>query len=243
MVARDGQPLSVSTTPEAVEELIHRALGPDWASAGCVREWVDGGDPGAVAARHGLLLSGLEQLVRTVRLVGARTPLPPPVQTELSTVGLEMEQHRRVRRLFGVRAPRGYLPMRLSRSTDVALRVLAALGPLPIEVLVEAVNRSRQPTAALPAMTASELENGLRFRDAIYDPDASTWAAPKVVAAGERDVALVAAVRAAGPLTRVQLHQVLLQVGYAARTPQSPIVDRNPLIRRTAPNRYELCGG
>jgi hypothetical protein len=32
----------------------------------------------------------------------------------------------------------------------------------------------------------------------------------------------------------------LIDVGYTSHSPQTTIVDRHPLIRRTAPNRYEL---
>lgn len=237
---RDGEPLTAATTTEAVAELLQRALTAQGRDPGPVTEWAAGDDVAEIAARHGLSPPDLEHLVRAVRAAGARTPLPQAMLAELSAAGGEAERHRRVRRLFGLRAPRGYLPMRLSRSTDAAIRVLAALGPLPINVLAEAVNRSRQPTAALPAMTATELENGLRFRAATYDTDKQVWAAPADTAATDRDLRLVKALRDAGPRTRVQLHQVLLQVGYTAHTPQSPIVDRNPLIRRTAPNRYEL---
>lgn len=237
---RDGEPLTAQTITEAVVELLHRALTAQGRDPRPVAEWAAGADVEEIAARHGLSPSDLEHLVRAVRAAGAHTPLPPAMLAELSAAGGETERQRRVRRLFGLRAPRGYLPMRLSRSTDAAIRVLVALGPLPINVLVEAVNRSRQPTAALPAMTAAELENGLRFRAATYENDKQVWAAPADTAATERDLRLVEALRDAGPCTRVQLHQVLLQVGYTAQTPQSPIVDRNPLIRRTAPNRYEL---
>jgi hypothetical protein len=239
-VVRDGRPLTAQATTDAVTELVHRALASQAQDPRPVLDWAAGGDVAEIVARHGLSPATLEQQVRAVRAIGAQTPLPSSLHAELSLLNAETEQHRRVRRLFGLRAPRGHLPMRVSRSTDVAIRVLVALGPLPIDVLVGAVNRARQPTAALPAMTDAELENGLRFRAAAYDVDTGVWAAPTGTPAAERDVRLVDTMRASAPLTRVQLHQVLLRVGYTAQTPQSPIVDRNPLIRRTAPNRYEL---
>ena len=238
-VAREGVGLSARTVAEAVDELVGR-VNSQGEGAAPVLEWARGGAPDEITARHRLLPGELERRVQQLQVEGARTSLHPTVLAILSAIDATDLRHRRARQLFGLRAPRGYLPMRMSRSTDVALRVLAVLGPLPVDVLCRAVNRSRQPTATLPAMTAEELESGLRARGATLDPDASTWAVPDDVASVDRDEQLVAALRAAGPLTRVQLHQVLLDVGYTAKTPQSPIVDRNPLIQRTAPNRYEL---
>jgi hypothetical protein len=205
-----------------------------------VLEWTRGGDSGVITTRYRLPSTALERRLRIVQVEGARTPLRQSVVDELSAPDAHSEMHRRARRLFALPTPAANLPMRLSRSTDVALRVLSALGPLLIEVLCEAVNRSKQPTAGLPPTTVGDLQIGLRSRSATHNPVAGTWSAPAGASPAERDVRLVAALRARGPVTRVQLHQVLLEVGYTARTPQSPIVDRNPLIRRTGPNCYEL---
>lgn len=239
-MARNGVPLPALTAAQAVSQLVHRVVGPAGRDLAPALDWARGDDPGEVTARYGLPPTALERRLRLLRVAGEQILLRQEVLDELSGPDARDEVHRRARRLFALPAPRGHLPMRLARSTDAALRVLVALGPLPTETLCQAVNRARQPTAALPAMTADQLREGLRLRGATYDRPRDTWRAPSDVAAADRDTRLVDALRSSGPLTRVQLHQVLLAVGYTARTPQSPIVDRNPLIRKTGPNRYEL---
>lgn len=237
---RDGVPLPALTAAQAVSQLVHRVVGPGGRDLAPALDWARGDDAGEVTLRYGLPPTALGRRLRLLRVVGERTPLRQEVLDELSAPYARGEVYRRARRLFALPTPRGHLPMRLARSTDAALRVLAALGPLSTETLCQAVNRARQPTAALPAMKAGQLREGLRLRGATHNADSDTWAAPVGVVAADRDARLVDALRASGPLTRVQLHQVLLEVGYTARTPQSPIVDRNPLIRKTGPNRYEL---
>ena len=237
---RDGVPLPAVTAAQAVSQLAHRVIGPGGRDLAPVLDWAAGGDPAEITTRYRLPPTALQRRLRILRLAGSVTPLRPSVLAELSAPDARSEQHRRARRLFAIRTPRGYLQMQVARSTDVALRVLATLGPQPIEILVDAANRSRQPTAKLPPVIAADLELGLRHRGATHDPDTGRWTAPAGTTPAERDVQLVDALRTAGPLTRVQLRQVLIAVGYTSHSPQTTIVDRHPLIRRVALNSYEL---
>jgi hypothetical protein len=196
-------PLPAVTAAQAVSQLAHRVIGPTGRDLAPVLEWAAGGDPEEITTRYGLPPTALQRRLRILRVVGAATPLRQSVLGELSAPDATTEQHHRARRIFKVRASRGQLQMRIAHSTNVALRVLATLGPQPVDILCQAANRSRQPTANLPPVTVDELELGLTHRGATHDPDTGRWTAPTGTTPAERDVRLVDALRVAGPLTRV----------------------------------------
>jgi len=118
-------------------------------------------------------------------------------------------------------------------------RVLAAAGPLPVDVLVAAVARSRRfrrdppdPDALTAALTT------LRLADP--DPD-GTWRATAAARAPARYRAIAAA--AAGrDLTRHDMIGILTAAGYSTTSAGGRMSSSHPLFTRTGPDRYRLVG-
>ena len=118
-------------------------------------------------------------------------------------------------------------------------RVLAAAGPLPLDVLVAAVARSRRFRRDPPdpdALTAALAALGL----ASADPD-GTWHA----AAGARAPAryrAIAAAAAGRDLTRQDMIDILTGAGYSATSAGGRMSSSHPLFTRSGPDRYRLVG-
>jgi len=121
----------------------------------------------------------------------------------------------------------------------IAVRVLAAAGPLPLDALLAAVRRSRR-FATLPVVTAAQLV--IALTEAGATEDQRTWQPPGGATAPPRDRALVS-IAAGRVLARQEMIDALVTAGYAATSARARKISSHPLIRRVGPDRYRVIGG
>ena len=131
------------------------------------------------------------------------------------------------------------MPPAQLRAARAAARVLAAVGPLPLDTLLAAVTRSRRFRTPTP-LTAPGLAAGLTTAGATTGPDGH-WHAPPGTAVPDRYRAIAAA--AAGrDLTRQDMIAVLTAAGYSRTSAEGRMSSSHPLFTRTGPGRYALIG-
>ena len=106
---RDGLPLPGRTVPDVVSQLCYRVLGPYKNRARSVLHWAGlaGDPPGRLretAVKFGTTDRAIGQRVRRVETTGARLPLDPALEIEVSRASLPGENdlaRRRWARLLG----------------------------------------------------------------------------------------------------------------------------------------------
>jgi hypothetical protein len=118
----------------------------------------------------------------------------------------------------------------------IAIRVLATVGPLPLPSLNAAVHRARRFRPRHP-LTQDQLAGALLSAGATIAD--GLWRAPAGTVAPDRYRALAAAL-AGRELTRSELIEVLIGVGYRPSSASGRINQTQPLIRRVGPDRYRL---
>ncbi|WP_188943351.1 hypothetical protein [Nakamurella endophytica] len=193
-------------------------------------------------------MTTLRHRIRLTQVVGRRVPLSSALISELtrpSVVGEDALARVRVAHTFGLdihvepqpvglrgrRSPAGAWAVR------TVCNVLAAAGPQPLDVLVEAVARSR--TLIRPAPSPAELYELLAGSGTVRLGRGRLWTlvvlrppipphARLLAAMGDRVYSWSAMVR------------VLTELGYASVSARGRILDRHPLIRRLERNRYQL---
>jgi hypothetical protein len=114
--------------------------------------------------------------------------------------------------------------------------VLAAVGPLNLDDLCAAVNRS--PRRSRQALTTDDLAAALMASTATMDAQ-GLWHPPAQATPLPRYQAVTAAM-SGRDVTHGQLRDILLAAGYAPSTVESQHL--HPLIQRVGPNRYRLVG-
>ena len=126
------------------------------------------------------------------------------------------------------------------RAARAAARVLAAVGPLPLDTLLAAVTRSRRFRTRSP-LTATGLGAGLTAVGATTDPADGLWRAPPGTTVPGRYRAVVDT--AGGrDLTRQEMIAVLTAAGYSRTSADGRLSSSHPLFTRTGPGRYTLIG-
>lgn len=119
------------------------------------------------------------------------------------------------------------------------LRLLAAVGPLTLPGIADAVARSRRFRDRNPPSDA-DLAGALRAVGCTVD-DQDRWRPLAGAAPTDRDQAIVT--RAAGRnLTRAEIIDILITVGYREVSATGRMSSSHPLFRRTGPDRYRLVG-
>ena len=106
---RDGLPLPGRTVPDVVSQLCYRVLGPYKNRARSVLHWAGlaGEPPGTLretAAKFGTTDRAIGQRVQRVAAAGARLPLDPDLENEVTRPSKPGENHlarRRWARLLG----------------------------------------------------------------------------------------------------------------------------------------------
>ena len=255
---RDGVPLPATTADAVLSQLAHRVFGP--VRRDRVRSMLDyhglAGHPAApiprVAARHCVHPATIGNWVGVLRAAGSRLPLSEDLLAKISRRSTDGEDHRgrtRIATTLGLPPPGPPVrpsepPPRQPRapgSADdradalIALRVLAAAGPLTLDTLVGAVGRvrrSRSPSAARLATT-------LNAHGAVVD-DRRRWQAPANQWTSPQYRGLAASV-AGRTLTHTEMLTALIQAGYT-RSYAERAISVHPLIRRVGPNAYRLVG-
>jgi hypothetical protein len=122
-VERDGVPLPGRTVPQVVSQLCWRVEGPYKQRARSVIAWagVDGAATVTrreVAERYGVTATAVGQRIQRVAAAGARLPLDPELEAEVSRPSRPDEDHRartRWAQLLGRELP---VP---ARTTELAL--------------------------------------------------------------------------------------------------------------------------
>ncbi|WP_138180193.1 hypothetical protein [Nakamurella multipartita] len=260
---RDGVPLPGTTPPVVLSQLAYRVFGP--LRTDRVRAMLDclglaglPADPVAVvAARHGVSTVTLNIWSKMLAAAGSRHPLPIELVTELARRTRTGEDHLgRVRAVgtFGLAAPRppraqptfppataAPMSSRSDRAAAwVAGRILAAVGPLRMSTLHQAVTRARRARSR-PLIASQQLASALRAIGATRD-DRGLWRAPEGLAPPARYRALVA-VAAGRDLTRQEMIDALRVAGYTEMSANMRKISSHPLIHRDGPNRFVLIGG
>lgn len=250
---RTGLPVPGLTATEVVSQVAWRALGPLGGRAWAVLDWAGTrGSPAArtadVAARYGVSHNTMNAWVRQVRAVGATVPLPIHVLHELqrpSVLGDDQESRRRLALLMTVPPP-APAPRPRSRPTAAqrewartARRMLASVGPLPIEALVAGVRRVKRGRSRSPLPDAAAIEQALTDT-AWARPVGDRWQLTAEAVAPRRYVALLAA--AAGTQrdvhTTAQMHELLTLAGYRSVT--GPALGKHALIERIDRNQWKV---
>jgi hypothetical protein len=244
---------------DVVVQLAHRVFGP--LQPNRVRQVLDyhglarhpAGTRAQVAARHRVTTATVSNQVRTIRAAGARLPLSTDLIIGTARRSRPDEDHLgRVRIADTLGLPRPAPPEpptpripRVPRSglsagpqvTWAAARILAAVGPLDLDTLLTAVERSRRFRDRTP-FTAPDLAAALTAMGAVMGPD-GYWAAPAGVPAPDRYRAIVDA--AAGrDLTRADMIDVLISAGYSRSSATGRMSSSHPLFHQVGPDRYRV---
>jgi len=256
---RDGVPLPGRSPTEVLSQLAYRVFGPLHPDR--VRVVLDyhglDGQPAArlaeVAARQHVTSRTVSNHVAAVRAAGARLPLTDEVITAVTRGSIPGDDHRarvRIAGTLGLPAPAArqkpvtssvsrVSPAQL-RAARAAARVLAAVGPLPLDTLLAAVTRSRRFRTRSP-LTAPGLGAGLTAVGATTDPADGLWRAPPGTTVPGRYRAVVDT--AGGrDLTRQEMIAVLTAAGYSRTSADGRLSSSHPLFTRTGPGRYTLIG-
>ncbi|HEY5116288.1 MAG TPA: hypothetical protein VIJ00_12255 [Nakamurella sp.] len=254
----DQQSPQPGSTPAAVVSLlVHRVLGP--LRRDRVRMVLDyhglagrpAGTLAAVAARNHVTAPTVSKHVHRVRVAAAGLTLPAELTRDVTRPSLPGEDHIARKRIavtlhVAVPAPpRRTVTRALVSGSDAraaavtAGRVLAAAGPLTLDVLVAAVARSRRLRRDPPDQDAlAAALTALRL--AVPDPD-GTWHATAAARAPTRYRAIAAA--AAGrDLTRQDMIEVLTAAGYTAASAGGRMSSSHPLFTRAGRDLYRLVG-
>ena len=250
-------PPAGSTAAEAVSLLVHQVIGPlPGDRVPMVLDYYGlAGRPtdalAVVAARHGVAPPTVLSYVRRVRGAATGITLPADLIRDATRPSLPGEDHPARKRIAATlhlpapAPPSSTVTRALVSDSDAraaaitAGRVLAAAGPLPADVLVAAVARSRrfrrdppEPDALTAALTALRLANS--------NPE-GTWRATAAVRAPARYRA-IAASAAGRDLTRQHMIDILTAAGYSAASAGGRMSSSHPLFTRTGPDRYRLVG-
>lgn len=253
---RYGVLLSGATPPVVLSQLAYRVFGP--LRSDRVRAMLDfhglAGRPAdsksAVIERHGITYPTLASWSKMLSAAGARLPLSVALATEVARRTRPGEDHlgrTRLATTLGLTAPpppasppapptTGPSPADQA-AAGIAVRVLATVGPLPLDELRLAVGRARR-FRPHPLITAERLASALGVAGAIHE-DQRRWRAPADATAPDRYQAL-AVIAAGRDLTRSEMVQALLGAGYASTSARIRKIGDHPLIRRTGPDRYQI---
>ena len=254
---RDGDPLPGVTPPEVTSQLTHRVFGP--LQPNRVRQVLDyqglAGHPAGtrtqIATRHQVSGATVTNQVRAVRAQGAKLPLTTVLITDATRPSEHAEDHLgqvRIADTLGLPRPAppesAPLRTRVPRSgssagpkvAGAAARILAAIGQLDLDTLLEAVERSRRFRDPTP-VTATDLATALTTVGALSSPDGH-WAAPPGVTIPGRYQVIVAA--AGRDMTRAEMIDVLIGAGYSRNSATGRMSSSHPLLQRVGPNRYRV---
>ncbi len=256
---RDGVPLPGRSPTEVLSQLAYRVFGPLHPDR--VRLFLDyhglAGHPAErlaeIAARHRVTSRTVSNLVAAARGAGTRIPLTDEVITEVTRASNPGDDHRaRVRAAGTLGLPSPVRPPRVGRATfaspvppaqlqaaRAAARVLAAVGPLPLDTLLAAVTRSHQFRTRSP-LTGNGLAAGLTAVGATTAPDGS-WHPPPETVVPARYRAIVDTARDRD-LTRQDMIAVLTTAGYSRTSAGGRLSSSHPLFTRTGPDRYRIIG-
>ena len=258
---RDGVPLPGRSPTEVLSQLAYRVFGPlhpDRVRVVLDYHGLDGQPAGRlaeIAARQHVTSRTVSNRVAAVRAAGARLPLTDEVITEVTRASTPGDDHRARVRIAGTlglpapAAPPRQAPVTSSaspvspaqlRAARAAARVLAAVGPLPLDTLLAAVTRSRRFRTRAP-LTATALAAGLTAVGATTGPDGHWHPPPGTVGAGP--VPGRSSTRPRGrDLTRQDMIAVLTAAGYSRTSADGRMSSSHPLFTRTGPGRYALIG-
>ena len=236
---RDGVPLPGTTPPVVLSQLAYRVFGP--LRSDQVRTMLDfhglAGHPAdsksAVVARHEITLPTLATEVAR----GTRPGEDHLARTRIAaTLGLTAPRPAAPPPTPSPPAPTGPSKADLG-AAEIAVRVLATVGPLPLDELHPAIVRARRFKSHSP-ITAQRLAIALSVAGVTRD-EQGRWQAPTDATPPDRYQAL-AAIAAGCDLTRSEMVQALLAAGYAPMSASIRKIDDHPLIRRTGPDQYQL---
>ena len=122
-------------------------------------------------------------------------------------------------------------------AATLAVQLLATIGPLPPAELLDAVHRSRRFTQH-DRLTVDQLMTALQRAGAVVD-DHGRWHAPMGTTPTQRYRA-IAATLAGRDLSRRDLVEALISVGYTPASADGRILTTHPLVRQVGPNHYRL---
>lgn len=244
----DGLPAVV-----AVSQLIWRALGPRAPRPPQILSaWAGLAGPAptnrVVLAHYGLAEQTLTGWRRTVQHAGAALELPWLLAAELTRPSCPGEDHQARRRwaqLFTLPIPIR-LPARTVSPTErglvkIAVRILSALGPLPVDELAAAMSRTRPPTGRTRTVTASQLAALAWTAEPLsIDPrDRMCWLTHPHPAYPP-DLRLLALAAASGRTghNRPEMVELLTATGYGASI--EPTLAKHPLLVHTARGHWNI---
>lgn len=243
--ARRGGPVSGLSAAEVVSQIAWRALGPVGGRARVVLDWAGlAGRPATrqadVAARHRVNPSTLRSWVRQVTADGQTVPLRHDIAATVSRASLREDDHlarTRQAALLGLVAPTRipvapFTPGHREWAATAG-RMLATVGPLPVEVLHGGVLRTRRARASGPPPDRAMLVAAMqRSGIAYFSGDRWHLRTLDEPVAPPRFAALVAGARSSGrrTYTTAQMQALLTAAGYRAVTGNS--LRQHPLIER-----------
>ena len=256
---RDGVPLPGLSPAEVVRQLTDRVFGA--LQPNRVWQVLDyhglrgrpAGTRAEVAATHHVTGGTVASQVRAVRAAGTRLPLSAGLIAAATRQSRPAEDHLgrvRIAETLGLPrpAPPGPATPRIPRVpqsgssagpkvTWAAARILAAAGPLDLDTLLMAVDRSRRFRDRTPLL-ATDLATALTTMGATTGPDGD-WAAPPGITAPDRYRVIIDAA-ADRDLTHAGMIDVLITAGYSRNSATGRIGSSHPLFHRVGPDRYRV---
>lgn len=241
--------------PAAVSQLIWRALGPFGKRARTVSEWagLGGGQPATItviAHRIGVSTNTVHNWIGIVKAAALELTLPDPLVHALTRPSTDPQEHTarlRQARLFGVPEPvapparRATVTAEESGLLAAAQRILAALGPLPVDELADALARRTRPNRPAAGIVDAAKVRDLARRSTtitIGTDHLCDLTNPSEPAA--RDLALLTAARRSGRSSHTlrQIRELLNEAGYTGHL--GPTVAYHPLLIHLDRGYYEI---
>lgn len=199
-----------------------------------------------IANRHQVAARTVSNNVAAVRAAGARQPLSSALITAATRPSTPTEDHVgrvRIATTLGLPAPTATEPAPKNPVTPgqlaaarAAVRILAATGPLTLPVLAASVTRSHRFRTR---NTLSDSQFAAALTAVGCTPRDGRWCPPAGVVPSERYRAIVA-LATSRELTRQQMIDILLAVGYTSSSAAGRMSSSHPLFQHTGHDRYRL---
>lgn len=255
---RDSAALPGVTPAEVVSQLAYRVFGPLRPTRTQVVLDYHGllahpaGSAVDIARRHHVTPPTVTNNAAAVRVAGARQPLSPVVVAEAQRPSTQQDDHLgrvRIAATLGLSQPAAPAAVKAPTQNDntipagdravarSAVRILAAVGPLPLPALAAAVTRARRFRDRNP-MPDTQLVVALLQVGCTLDA-AERWHPPAGTLPSGRDQLIVSKARDRH-LTRKQMIHILLDAGYSIRSAEGRMSSSHPLFRHIGLDRYRL---
>lgn len=236
--ARNGNRLPAETATDLIRQLAWWAFGVSSEAVQPLVEWAEHGQ--AITPSGDAWKSyQLDYRIRCVQRLGIRAPLHPAVAVELLAPGAASDRHDRYRRLLRLPGPDAPKDAMIRQTTRRVIRVLAAVGEIPLPDVTAAVARANTWRNSAPPSELLILEC-LLLAGGHHDPYTKACAAPPGAQLWTKDAALLNLSTPSRDYTRQEIVDLLVAAGYSPATAKGNTPHEHPLLIAHGPDRYQV---